>query len=163
MMTKSQVAVILGLIAARDRRTVGEVDVHAWHEDIGDLEFDDARRAISAHFRESTEYLMPVHLRRLAIGFARDRHRIEREERERLALEAEAADRGPVTDRSANVADMLAHLRQRLGDSDPTVLRRREWVRHERRRRLDDAPPNPRYTGPPPPGGWPIPGDTQSA
>lgn len=162
MMNKSQVAAILGLIAARDNRTIGEVDVRAWHEDIGDLEFDDARRAISLHFQESTDYLMPVHVRRIAKQLARERHRVEREERERKAIEAETAARGPIRDRSPEVADLLARLAEKLGPSDPTVLRRREWVRHERHRRLSEAPPNPHYQGPPPPGGWPVPGE-QSA
>ena len=70
---------------------------------------------------------------------------------------------GPVRDRSADVADMLAALRDRLGPSDPSVLRRAEWVREERLRQRPAAGPNPHYQGPPPPGGWPIPADDQTA
>lgn len=64
-MTPEQTADVLTLIAARDRRTVGKVDVMAWHEDIGDLSFEDARAAVALHFRQSTDWLMPKHVRDL--------------------------------------------------------------------------------------------------
>lgn len=62
-MNRSEIALLLGAVAARDRRTIGETDVLAWHEDLGDLGFDEARAAVSRHFRESTDYLMPAHIR----------------------------------------------------------------------------------------------------
>lgn len=72
-MNRSEVAVLLGLAAARDQRTVGDADVLAWHEDIGDLDFADARAALGRHYRESTDRIMPAHVRRLV--------RVMREER----------------------------------------------------------------------------------
>jgi hypothetical protein len=77
-MNRSEIAKILALAAARDLRTVGDVDVLAWHEDIGDLDFADAREAVTRHYRESTDRLMPAHVRRLV--------KLVREERRRLEL-----------------------------------------------------------------------------
>jgi hypothetical protein len=73
-MTRSEIALLLGACAARDQRTIGETDVLAWHEDIGDLDFEDARAAVSQHYRESTERIMPAHIRRL-VRIIRDRRR----------------------------------------------------------------------------------------
>lgn len=63
-MNRSEIALLLGACAARDQRTVGEADVLAWHDDLGDLDFDDARLAVSLHYRESTDRIMPAHIRR---------------------------------------------------------------------------------------------------
>lgn len=163
-MTPGDTARVLAKAAAFDQRTVGAADVAAWHEALHDLDTADALAAVTRHYATSDQRLMPVHVRRIATELARERHRLAREEQERVALEAEAADRGTVRDRSGDIADMLATLRDRLGPSDPSVLRRTEWVREERlRQRADDTQPNPHYQGPPPPGGWPIPADDQTA
>lgn len=77
-MTRSEIALLLGAIAARDQRTVGDTDVLAWHEDLDDIDFDDARQAVRLHFRDSTDRIMPAHIRRLA--------RIVREERAKSAI-----------------------------------------------------------------------------
>jgi hypothetical protein len=52
-MTPEQVVDLLTLIAARDRRTIGKTDVTVWAFDIGDLDYDDACRAVADHFREA--------------------------------------------------------------------------------------------------------------
>lgn len=64
-MTREEVFDLLTYMAARDRRTVGKADVAAWFEDAGDLDYADAREAVRIHFRESTEWLVPAHIRRL--------------------------------------------------------------------------------------------------
>lgn len=61
-MTKSEVALILAKAAAFDARTVGEADIEAWHECIGDLDFTDAMEAVTSHYRHSSDRLMPSHL-----------------------------------------------------------------------------------------------------
>jgi len=76
-MNHAEVATILALAAARDLRKVGEADVLAWHEDIGDLDFTDAREAVRRHFRESTDRLMPAHIRRTVRVIREERRRIE--------------------------------------------------------------------------------------
>lgn len=63
-MTRSEIALLLGAIAGRDQRTIGDADVLAWHEDLGDLDFQDARAAVSRHFRETDARIMPAHIRR---------------------------------------------------------------------------------------------------
>lgn len=63
-MIKSEIALLLAACAARDSRTIGDADVLAWHEDLGDLEYADALQAVSLHYREATERIMPAHIRR---------------------------------------------------------------------------------------------------
>lgn len=73
-MNRSETALLLGAMAARDQRTVGEADVLAWYEDLGDLPFEDCRAAVSRHFRDSTERIMPAHIRR-QVRILRDERR----------------------------------------------------------------------------------------
>lgn len=63
-MTRAETAVLLGLAAARDCRKIGDADVAAWHEDLHDLDFADAKTAVSRHYRDSTDRVMPAHVRR---------------------------------------------------------------------------------------------------
>lgn len=74
-MNRSETAMFLGMAAARDRRTIGEVDVTAWTEDLADISLADAREAMSRHFRESTEWLMPAHIRALVRTIRIERQR----------------------------------------------------------------------------------------
>ena len=62
-MTKAEVARLLAVAAAFDQRTTSEEDDLAWLAAIGDLGFDDARLAVVAHYRNSTERIMPGHIR----------------------------------------------------------------------------------------------------
>jgi hypothetical protein len=156
-MTHGDVARVLTAAAARDARTIGDADVLAWHQDIGDLNFTDALEAVSRHYRETTDRIMPAHVRRIAVQLDRDRRRALRESAEQRAIESEAAQRQHTEDRSDDVAQLIADLRKRLGDYDRNVLRRAEWVHEERIRQRAEAEPNPLYTGPPPPGGHPVP------
>lgn len=63
-MNHDEMVDLLTLIAARDNRAVGQTTVAVWLEDIGDLPFDDARRAVADHFREEPGvWLMAGHVR----------------------------------------------------------------------------------------------------
>lgn len=64
-MNAAEVADLLSVVAACDRRTIGQTDVMAWLGIIGDLQLDECKRAVATHFATSTDYLMPVHIRRL--------------------------------------------------------------------------------------------------
>jgi hypothetical protein len=77
-MNRSEIAMLLGACAARDQRTVGDMDVMAWLDDLGDLDFQDAREAVSMHFRESTDRIMPAHIRKLC-RIVRDKRRAGQE------------------------------------------------------------------------------------
>lgn len=162
-MTPSQAAKLLAKLAATDGRTVSETTARAWAETLHDVGLDEALAAVPVHFRESTAWCMPAHILGIVVEQRRERHRIEREAAEAEATEQAALGRGPTGDRSAAVGDLLAKLAERLGPSDPAVLRRREWVERERRRQRQlhaDAAPNPLYR-PAPPGGYPVPGDNE--
>jgi len=63
MLSKSQMALVLGKAAAFDQRTLGDADVEAWRECLGDkVDFDTAMERVTQHYRVSADRLMPVHL-----------------------------------------------------------------------------------------------------
>jgi hypothetical protein len=142
MITKSQTAELLGVMAAFDRRTIGQADVEAWHLVIHDLNQDDCLTAIRDHYAESRDWLMPADIRTRALTAARHRagqqraaelqaqrdheqHAIEAApvepvDREALrdklrALAARGLGRVPKVDKRADDtrrAEALAHLEQ---------------------------------------------------
>lgn len=65
-MNRADVARLLSLAAAFDSRTIGETDVAAWQLALDGLDPARCRDAIVRHYRESTDRLMPAHVRRLA-------------------------------------------------------------------------------------------------
>jgi hypothetical protein len=122
----SEIATLLAMVAAFDRRTVGEADVVAWHEAVGDLRLEDARAAVIAHFRTSRDWLMPIDVRTAVAALRRDR--LERE----LPIEPPDADPNDVpaylaalraqrhrvgdgTERPRPVAELIAGVEQNLG------------------------------------------------
>lgn len=109
-MNRSETALLLGAIAARDQRTVGEADVLAWLEDLGDLPFEDTRAAVRRHFRDSTDRIMPAHIRRQV--------RIIRDER-RASTEVEALPPGRFEDdpdRDQRIARNIEKIRKLLAE-----------------------------------------------
>lgn len=64
MMTKAEVAKLLAIVQAFDRRTVGEADVTAWHEiaRIADWQPQQAYGAVTEHFSSGGEWLTPGHI-----------------------------------------------------------------------------------------------------
>src|SRR5258706_3648518 len=119
-MNRSEVATLLGLAAARDRRRVGTADVGAWLEDTGDLDFEDARKALGRHFRETTEWLMPAHIRKQVKN-------IKAERREAVHHEALALPSRFETDldRAVRVEAGLAHCSDVLRPILEELARRR--------------------------------------
>ncbi|MFF0864201.1 hypothetical protein ACFYUV_20750 [Nonomuraea sp. NPDC003560] len=63
-MTPEEVIDLLSTAAAYDRRKVGEADVIAWHAAVKDLDFLDAQDAVIGHYTETTDWLMPAHVRK---------------------------------------------------------------------------------------------------
>jgi hypothetical protein len=57
--TPAETARLLAAAQAFDRRTVGEMDVIAWHKAIGALDFTDAVEAVARHYAESRDWIMP--------------------------------------------------------------------------------------------------------
>ncbi|MGW0485775.1 hypothetical protein [Nonomuraea sp. NPDC003214] len=70
-MTPDQTGQVLAYVAAADRRTIGKADLLVWQDGVGDLPFADVMDAVRKHYRESTEFLMPAHVRR-AVRKARE-------------------------------------------------------------------------------------------
>ena len=62
-MKRSEVATFLGMVAATDRRTVGELDVHTWLAILpDDVTLDEAQTALIHHRKTSTDWLEPKHI-----------------------------------------------------------------------------------------------------
>lgn len=72
-MNASEAALLLGMCASFDRRTVGEADSRAWALVLADVTLDDAQRAVAAHYGESREWIMPADVKRLVKAMRRDR------------------------------------------------------------------------------------------
>lgn len=78
MMTPEDIVDVLTKAAAFDQRTVGEADVLAWHEVLHRLDLADALAAVSRHYTESRERIMPADVVRLVRAIREERARIER-------------------------------------------------------------------------------------
>jgi len=72
-MTPSQIADLLGFCAAFDRRTVGTADALAWHTVLGDLDFNEARQAVTEHYATNRDWIMPADIREAVRAVHRDR------------------------------------------------------------------------------------------
>ncbi len=73
-MNATEMGKLLGFAAVFDNRTVGDADIIAWLEAIGDLPFSDARAAVAAHYRnEPDRRLMPAHVLQGVKAMRRDR------------------------------------------------------------------------------------------
>lgn len=149
---------VLAKAQAFDRRTIGEADIRAWHEALEDVDAVDALNAVTAHYRATADWLMPAHIRTLAAQAARERHRLEREQLEATQTRTLAAEAQHTEDRSEQVQDLVASLRQQLPDGDARKLRPRAHYWRQRQRANRPAEANPLYQVPPP-GGHPVPGD----
>jgi len=76
-MTPGDTARVLGACALYDNRTTGIADAAAWHAVIGDLDYDDAMEAVRRHYRDSTDRIMPAHVRRLVKEIRAERRKGE--------------------------------------------------------------------------------------
>lgn len=63
-MNKPEIVDLLSLIAARDRRTIGDADVEAWFQDVGDLPYADAAAAVSNYYQNERAWIMPSDVRK---------------------------------------------------------------------------------------------------
>jgi hypothetical protein len=62
-MNRSESAQALSVAAAYDNRTIGETNVMAWADALADLRLTDVIDAIKAHYRDTTEFVQPAHIR----------------------------------------------------------------------------------------------------
>jgi hypothetical protein len=73
-----QVIDVLAKAAAFDNRKVGEVDVLAWHEVIGRYDVSDALAAVTRHYTETRDRLMPADLMRHMKTIREERSRAQK-------------------------------------------------------------------------------------
>jgi hypothetical protein len=130
-MTPEDVIDVLAKAAAFDQRTVGQADILAWHEILQKLDRDDALAAVSRHYAESRERLMPADVLRHARSCREDRRgrekaaaplalpsRYETDEERDLRLERGLAQCKTVL---GPVFDMLAEKRRKRLEGDSTA------------------------------------------
>lgn len=123
-MTKAETARLLTLIAAFDRRTIGETDVEAWHLIVSDLDPEDCADAVRQHYATSRDWLMPADVRTFAVNAAR-----RREGQRRLAaLEAEIAAENPPAELHSRPVAALT-IGKSIPADDPVRQERRALLR----------------------------------
>lgn len=61
-MTREEVAKLLALASTIDKRKVDIPTVNGWFEVVGHVPYEPAVKAMWAHFRNSTDYLLPGHI-----------------------------------------------------------------------------------------------------
>jgi len=144
----------LALAQAFDNRTVGEINVRAWHAVLGDLDAADVMEAIRRHYDQSTEWLMPAHVRRLVEAIGQERAKAGRRW---AAGQAGVAPEDAMPELppgeatigiSPDVQRLLDELRQKLTDGDRAKLfpRQMYWEREQQAFvRVRDGEPNPMY------------------
>ena len=145
-MNIEQTAVILAKVAALDNRNDTDAAILAWHEVIGDLDYFDALEAVAIHRRESTEYLMPAHIRAIVARLRSERSQREAKDQRLRELDAYAADAGPLADRSEEIRAFVDDVRSELPEGNVRALhpRREFWDREYRDyQRQVNAEPNP--------------------
>lgn len=122
-MKRSEVSKLLSLAAAYDRRTIGEVDVEAWHELLSHIDSEDARRAVLAHYADETRWIMPADVLR---GVRKIR--AERADRNGGAIGAGMAYEIPDADPDDEAAYRAALREQRRRAGNGEALRRPNLV-----------------------------------
>lgn len=157
-MNLSETARLLATIAAFNNRTVGEHDVMAWQSVLSDVALADAEEAVRRHFAESTDWMMPAHVRHLVRDIARERVVAATATgwapgqagvpKDQALPEVTTGGRLALGDLPAAVADLLARVRTELPEGNREKLFPREtaWAReHAAFVRTHNATPNPLY------------------
>lgn len=109
-MNRQEITALLGLMAGRDGRTVGRVEVEAWFEDVGEWDFETARLAVKRHYSRSRDFMRPFDL----IGA------IKEIRGERLTAAGELMPNVDPDDSAAWVAEIRA-LRKAIADGSITA------------------------------------------
>lgn len=112
---------LLTFAAAVDNRRVDDATVATWQEILPDVDHADAREAVRRHFRDSREYLTPVHVAKGAETIheerirARVRAHLAAEEAEQRALTGPPV---PTADRSDEVKALITSVVANLPQMD---------------------------------------------
>lgn len=92
-MNLTETAKLLTVASTIDNRTVAEETVVAWHKVVGHLDYGTAQEAVLRHFGESTEYLLPRHVKVQASRIRDERERAERVARPAIGPQQITLDR----------------------------------------------------------------------
>ena len=63
-MNRHEAAQLLTVVAAYDRRTLGDMDVVTWAKALDDITLDDATEAVHGWFRDRSDWLLPADVRK---------------------------------------------------------------------------------------------------
>jgi uncharacterized protein involved in exopolysaccharide biosynthesis len=128
-MTPGEIARLLAAAAMFDYRKVEKADAQAWHLVLGDLDFDDAMEALRRHYAESTERLMPAHVRQGVRTIRNERRRPS----EALALPSKFEDdmnrQVRMEAGAAQVREVLAEITAHLDRKSPAPVSARDHLR----------------------------------
>jgi hypothetical protein len=102
----AEIGDLLGFAALYDNRKASDPDVMAWLKAIGDLPYADCEAAIAAHYGDSTERVMPGHIRT----------RVKAVRAERLARTPLAPPAPSLTEQPSLYREALRRQVQRLAD-----------------------------------------------
>lgn len=105
-MNATEAGQLLAFAALYDNRKVSDPDVMAWLKAIGDLPFEDAQAAVAGHYGESTERIMPGHIRT----------RVKAIRAERLARTPLPAPPAEVADQPGRYKEIVRANVQRIAD-----------------------------------------------
>jgi len=72
-MNAAEAGQLLAFAALYDNRKVGDPDVMAWVKVLGDLPYTDCETAVAGHYGESTDRIMPGHIRQRVKKIREDR------------------------------------------------------------------------------------------
>lgn len=87
-MNKLEISKLLASVSTFDNRKIAMETVEAWYLALGDLDYEESSEAIVIHFRETTDWLMPAHIRRNVSRIQDRKARIERMKRPRIESKA---------------------------------------------------------------------------
>jgi hypothetical protein len=154
----SETARLLTAIASFNNRTIGEADVEAWQSVLPDVELADAMEAVKRYYAESTDWMMPAHVRRLVRDIHGEREMAARHTgwapgqagvpKDQALPEVTTVGRLALEALSSEVADLIAQVRTMLpeGSREALMPRRVAWEReHKAYVRVRDSEPNPHY------------------
>ncbi len=138
-MTPADMADVLTAAAAYDGRTIGIGDVGAWHAAAGDLDREDALGAVVRHYANTTDRMMPAHLRQCVLAIRNERAASREHEIRALPSRFEADP-----ERAERIQRGIAEIARRWsvpekGAADPVRDAALERAKQERGKRPNPA------------------------
>jgi uncharacterized protein HemY len=78
-MTQDDTVDLLLAMAVYDGRILGDTDSAFWYQHLASVDYQDAERAVHEHYGESTDRMMPAHVKRRVAAIRAERLRRERQ------------------------------------------------------------------------------------